>query len=259
MKLLFHVAEEMRSLSNVIKASQVKVGDASFALEGFNFARVEEPEIDVQEDETIENVIDEIALLRKQTEEELTKMREEALQEIEASRNAMLEEMNSMQELTYNEAKDKGYKDGVAQAEQAMDEQMHQAIQIKNDAKFQREKMLGGIESEVADIILKLTKHIIGTYVTYNKEYIIHLLGSGLRLVKGKNNLTIRMSGKEGLTKDQLIEQVALIKGNVDIDILIEEDMPKGTCLIEAEDGSIDVSIDTQLEKLEEYISLMNP
>lgn len=248
----------MRSLSNVIKASQVKVGGATFTFEGLNFATIEEPEQEEVLVEDMENVIDEIAMLRSQTVEELALLKKNAEEEIALMRKQMLDEMEAKQAEIFEEARSNGYSEGVHQAEQAMEEQVTQAQDIRINAEKEREALLAGVEREIADIILGISKHLLGTYVDYNKEYILYLIKSGLKLVKGKKSLRIRISSDEDMDQEAIMEQLNMVNGQEDMEIVLESDLHKGDCFIEAEDGSIDISLNTQIEKLEEYVTLLS-
>lgn len=258
MKSSYHVVEEMRSLSNVIKASSVTLEQQPYALETFSFDFGEEKEEKVVVEEEIqENIVDEIAELRSNVEKEIEDLKQQAEHEIALQREQLLNEMEERRQQLFEETKAKALEEGITQAKKEMESNLAKIEDLKREAIEEREAMLKGAEPEIADLLFGLTKHIVGTHIRYNPEYIYYLIRSGLRLMKDKKNLIIRISEEDAHAKEYVEQYGAEVREQAAIEFIVQDDLEKGTCLIEAEDGNIDASLTCQFDKLREHIELL--
>jgi len=149
-------------------------------------------------------------------------------------------------------AKEEGYRNGEKLARQHYQTLLDEAEDIKNQAQKAYKDTLAGLESDIIDIILDVSRKIIGSELEHSRDTVVSLVGTAITGCSPSNGIVVRVCPDD---YDYLCEnRNELLRYSEDIhEITIKEDnaLNKGDCLIETGFGSIDASVETQLTAVE--------
>ena len=261
-KLLLHVVQEMRSLSNIIKSGRIR--SQSFldlsqrpiseivekVYEEKSNISIEIPDTDRMA-ELIHKRKEELALV----EEEIQKKREDADNKIkELLANAHIEsekilnEANAQKAMLLEEAHQKQAE--ILQLAQG------EAENIKALAQEEKKALLESTEDEVVDTMLVLLKHIISEELNHNviwlklvvrKMLLNDLSTESFKLVVSPHNMALINKEEarfmEGLSKVTQIQ--------------IDETLNDTTCILETSQGNIEYDVSQGLEKIMTEIRIL--
>lgn len=114
-----------------------------------------------------------------------------------------------------------------------------------------REKILRESEDEILNLIILLARKVIIREVTENRSILADVVKNALDTLSGREEVTVRInpddyalvtSGREELLQKELISNRLLLKSDPTV--------ATGFCLIDTEMGTVDASLDAQLEQL---------
>ncbi|MCO7227009.1 HrpE/YscL family type III secretion apparatus protein [Pleionea sp. CnH1-48] len=142
----------------------------------------------------------------------------------------------------YQEAIERGYQEGK---EKAAAEFLDQRFLMMSQAIDYFEHL----EKQVVEIIISVTKKIFDDYEP--DERISQIAQKSLKALGEENTIKIRVCSDEaeGLRKNisHILDRFSNIKF---IDVIADEKLRPGSCIVESGLGNIDASIDTQLKTL---------
>lgn len=244
----------MRSLSRVLKADYVNVGSPKtienkiIILE--NIKKTDKLSVDAQHlqkdahvkaDALINDAKQMYLRILDEANSEATQILDVAYVEIEKIKQT---EMKN----GYKEGYEKGYIDGKNETESLLQD----ASRIKDFLDHRKEVILKEIEENVIDLILDISKKVLGEELTQNKEAIFLLIQQALNKCAFKNKLIIRVSTLDfdnvNVNKDKL---EAMVEGVSDIEVYEDKSLTQGSCVIETPSGEVNSSIDVQVKELE--------
>ena len=260
-RLLFHVAQEMRSLSNIIKSGRIR----SQSLLDLSQRRTSASAVDdyINQGEQNKSTIDDETL-------ELIHKREEKLELIEKEIQKKLEDADKKVEEILSEAilKKQSMEAEIRDRETRMLDQIQQkeaetiqlakkeADEIIEAAHAEKEALLEAVEGEVVQTMITILQHIISEELSENVEW--------LRLVVRKM-----------LHKEQFTEAIKLVVSPYCLRLIEEdkehflEDMPKDitiessdllndtSCILETNQGNIEYDVSNGLNRMISEIKLL--
>ncbi|NLM26939.1 MAG: flagellar assembly protein FliH [Clostridiaceae bacterium] len=149
-------------------------------------------------------------------------------------------------------AKEEGYRNGEQLARQHYQALLDEAEDIKNQAQKVYNDTMARLESDIVDIIIDVSRKIIGMELENNRDAVLSLVGTAITGSSPSNDVVVRVCPDD---YDYLCEnRDELLRYSEDIrEITIKKDsaLKKGDCLIETGFGSIDASVETQLAAVE--------
>lgn len=160
----------------------------------------------------------------------------------------------------YDEGYKQGYNEGYNQGESVADELIKEANAIKTDCLNEREEILASIEREAIELVLNICEKVINNKLDQDKESIIHLILKGLESLNARDSVVVRVSTEDydvvDLSKEKILAKASLVDS---IEVKADSSLNKGGCIIETTKGIVDVSIDSQLQRMKDIItSLIN-
>lgn len=150
----------------------------------------------------------------------------------------------------YQHEKEKGYQDGLdgSNAEQA--EQMLKVVSRTIN-------YLSSVEKAMADILLSGVKKIIAGFD--EKELTVGLVKNALQHVRNEKQVTIRIPPSQyNMVKARLKEIHAEYQGVGFIDLVADQSLSTGDCIMESEIGVVEASVDIQLHALQKRFESIN-
>jgi flagellar assembly protein FliH len=225
------------------KEMQIESGSPNEFVEGLNIVNM---------DKLIQKEKESIGLQADQIIEDAKMQAEQILNE--AKIQAEVIKQNA-----YNEAKDRGYVDGIREGENSCN-QMQMELQDKM-IQFEREyeEHISNLEPDFVKIMIALIEKITGIIVEDRKEVILHLVDKAIKQDEKSNQFMIRVSKDDYPFLESEKEKLSAIIGSgATIDIKEERSLGKNQCIIETDTKIIDCSLDVQLNRLIDDLKLLS-
>ncbi|OED44866.1 hypothetical protein ACH42_06420 [Endozoicomonas sp. (ex Bugula neritina AB1)] len=143
----------------------------------------------------------------------------------------------------YEEEKVRGYQDGVDESKIDQSDQMLKVVSRTIN-------YLSEVEQSLADILLSGVKKIIGEFD--QEQLAVNLVKNALQHVRNEKQVTIRIPPSQyNMVKAKLNDILAEYKGVGFIDLVADQRLSTGDCIMESEIGVVDASVDVQVKALQ--------
>lgn len=201
-----------------------------------------EPEAESEEPE-----IDYVA----QAKEEAEQLLAEATERANEMHDQAFEEAEAMRE----KAKQEGYADGYEEAQQKASAELEQEkarlSQLEQRLKQEHEEALAGLEPKLLDTILLIFDEVFRIQFSGRREMLLQLVMNAMRGIRETRQYKIRVCEDEVAflreKKSVLQEKVG---EDVSIEIVMDPDLSPSQCVIDADSGVYDCSLDVELDNL---------
>ncbi|MDP0560996.1 MAG: HrpE/YscL family type III secretion apparatus protein [Candidatus Endonucleobacter sp. (ex Gigantidas childressi)] len=152
--------------------------------------------------------------------------------------------------VAFQQEKKKGYLAGL---EESQFEQAEQILTVVS----RTINYLAGIEKSMVDILLTGVKKIIGDFD--QEEVAVSLVKSALQHVRNEKQVTIRVPQSQySMIKGRVSEILEEYAGVGFIDLVADERLTMGDCIMESEIGLVETSVDVQLRALQKRFEKIN-
>lgn len=170
---------------------------------------------------------------RRQAEEIRQQVEEQAAQEAHQKLEVAVRAVTAEQATAFEQARD-------------------QLLQDLRDAFEQR---LAEIEQEMLSLIAAMAEKVIRRKLEADDEIVLDVVRETLEQAAGANQITVRISpADEPLVREAQQTLLAALGPVEELQIVADEQVFPGGCLIETERGRFDARIDTQLQLLTEEV-----
>lgn len=140
--------------------------------------------------------------------------------------------------------KEAGYKEGF---ESGLSELIENVVAT---AKI-REHAVNEAEEQIIELSVAIARRIIGKELASREDAVIDIVESGIRHVRHKHKLLIRVNPLDVETVVLESERLEKRTGGRYIDVVPDTDVAAGGCIIESESGTVDARVETQLRVLQ--------
>lgn len=162
-------------------------------------------------------------------------------------------------ESSFPVGKQEGYEAGYKIVKEKFQGLLAQIEMVLTEAKREKERISQKAQEEMSEEIIELAiiiaKKIIKTEITINRDIVVANIKESLSKIQSQGEITIRVNlvdlNHVGSEKDELL---SLVSGLKDIHFYDDPSIEPGGCKIETTLGTIDATIVTQMEKLEEEL-----
>lgn len=190
-----------------------------------------------------------------------------ARQEAESIREAARSEAEQVGSEAFETARKKGFEQGLRNAEDEIQRRATEiAEQLANENLAttlpamkelgetlirEREQWLAAWESQVMRMVVAVAEKVIRREITISPDVSHDIIRQTLQLVAGNSRIRIRLhpQDKERLG-DFSSEMTASLSGIADAQLVADESVSAGGCLVETEHGTVDARIETQLQRI---------
>lgn len=192
----------------------------------------------------LDDAMDKAKELRDDAREKANKIIEDAWQEAE-----------SIKENAYKEGYETGLEDGNMEAMKRADEYL---VNIKNEQEEAKSRMLAkneayldDAEKKLINLTCDLIKKISGIVVDDYKPVMLNMINNALNDVESTSKYTIKVC-EESYTyvSDNSERIVGAANPNITIDVFADPKLERGQCIIETDNGIINLSMDIQIQNL---------
>lgn len=178
----------------------------------------------------------------------------EAKAAIEAAESEAQELMSTSKETGYREGYESGYLEGRKEAQSVIDE----AAELRKFLDDRKESIYKEAEEEVLQLVLEISKKVIGDELIQNDEAILSLVNMALQKCAFKKKLILKVSPQDSDFAIENKDRICmLVEGISDIDIVTDLSLSRGSCIIETPSGEINSSIDVQIKEIEKIFTYL--
>lgn len=181
-----------------------------------------------------------------QAQEEIAQMQAQAQAEIEAARREAVESGRE-------EGRQQGYRDGAAKADAEL-----AAAKQQLEAAYQEQ--IRNLEPEFIKQLSGIYEHIFHVELSSYHNLVMELLENCMQKIESSSNYIIHVSREDypyvSMQKKALND--ALGNKNAALEVVEDASMRKNECMIEADSGIYDCSLDMQLDALRRELMLLS-
>lgn len=248
-------------MSKVYKSDYINLGSPKAVVCNVipinNYKKEEYKDIKEQKDELQEIKLEAefiIAQAKKTSENLIAEAKKEAEQIILLCQNQSEQLRIEEKKRGYQEGYQEGYSEGRKNAKDMIDE----AIQIKDYLDNRKIQILNEIEHDVVRLVLGISKKVIGDELIQNKDGIFSIIKQALKKCNYKKNIIIRVCDNDFEYVDKNIDLLkSTVEGLSEVQIIKDESLKKGSCIVESSGGEINSSIEAQMKELEKMFLFM--
>ncbi len=230
--------------------------------EGESFFKKEEPE------EIVTSVKEEVLKKEPVSEgkPESTKLTEEAKNIVEGARRqaesivlAAQKQAGYIKEEAYKKGFEEGRKEGERLARQEKEREMEEEI-----SRFRAlaEKMVSSYnevikkaEASLVKLAVKIAEKVIKDESSSRQEVLENMVRDGISRLQEKTNIKVRVNPEQlSFLKDKREEFLSSFEDIKGFEIVPDDTVSKGGCVVETPTGSVDLRIDKQVEEIKKNI-----
>ncbi len=147
----------------------------------------------------------------------------------------------------YQERKKQGYEDGVLEG------QMQQAEKML-ETSMQAVEYLEGLERQIVEVVTTAVRKIVGDLD--DKERIVRVVRTALDQVRGRQRVLVRVCPEEEPhVREALAPMLVSASVSAGIELIADQRMKPGSCMLESEMGVVDASLEVQLKAIENALT----
>lgn len=211
-------------------------------------------EIKVEKEKDIREEIDYEAIHNEKM-KEIEKLVKQRMAEAEKQAQTIIHDAYEDAKGIYENAKKDGFEKGRPEGyETGKDEAnllIKEALNIKNEVLKTKKNIVEGLEEQSIKLVIHTVEKILNKEVKDTYDTIIGLVKAGLSKCAYTESLVLRVSPDDYNYTESAKNKILCLAENIDdITIKQEPSLKKGSCIIDTVSGSIDCSIETQLNQI---------
>ncbi|WP_068556099.1 FliH/SctL family protein [Thermotalea metallivorans] len=190
---------------------------------------------------------------------EIEEIASQKLEEVKRQGEAILRDAYEDAKQIYEQAKREGYGEGKAigyeEGKREADALIQEALEIKMEIFKKKEVLAREFEKEIHALIVQIVEKILNIKLEDCDEIILGLVKLGLEKCTYTDALVIRVSPEDYGYLISIKDKILCLAENIsDMEIKQDASLRKGSCVIDTVSGSIDSSIETQLQHMKEVL-----
>jgi len=153
---------------------------------------------------------------------------------------------------------EKGYTEGRNNALQEIDEIRRKAVEesekIIEQSQQSRIQILKSCEADMMRLVMAIARKVIDGEVQTNPDVIINVISEALCYLDKTENITVHINVNEVLKVMDAVNTGLITDKNqesVDLEVEADKKISPGGCIIDSEEGQIDATIETRINRLE--------
>ncbi|MCZ8512372.1 FliH/SctL family protein [Paenibacillus filicis] len=187
--------------------------------------------------------------------DEAAALKEQAQSEIDAWWHSRRQEDHDAADHAREEGFRQGYQEGLAQAEQELQEKyesmLQEASQILEQAYILKQQIVQESEPFLIELSCSIAEKIVRRQLTVESEWVTQLIGEVLARRREKGIITLCVSPAHfTYIQDARDELLLHIDSQAELQIIPDASVHDHGCVVRSTFGSIDARIDTQLKEI---------
>ena len=261
----------MRSLSKLVKSSQIIIDKKKYVLTHEYFSPKEEADDqkpvenskEVLTDEKRHAYYDELRQMKEDMLEEVKQNADVILSSAEEEKNKLIQEGYAQAESVKGEAEsagyEAGYEAGVAKGYDEVSHLIEEVLAQKDRYQEKYNQIKEESEEAITHIILETVETILNKHIEDDETLIQGLVRKALEKCAFTSNLTLRVAPEDYDNAVSLERYILSLTENVEhIEIKQDNALKPGSCVFDTDAGSVDSGVLTQYEKVrQKFIELL--
>lgn len=208
-----------------------------------------------------EEVAQQVKAKLKEAEEQATQIIEKAerkaedqRQQLESERQALQEEIQQARKKAEEQGYEEGFQNGQQQGYEALDNTIQTAQHVVEQANHDYKARLDDAEPEIVQLALEVAEKIIGSEIEHDEKWLSVVKGA-IEQAKDYEEVRLYISiDHYDQTLYHKAEIESIISPMAKLLIYPARDLSAHSCLIETSRGTIDASIDSQLQEVKQKL-----
>ncbi len=202
---------------------------------------------------------EEILLTARQEAEEIVNR---AHKEAEQMRASAYDEVESIKEQAHEEGYQAGYSDGNHQVIEEYEEKKAQLdARMEQNEQFLVDKekaLIAKTEHKMVDLLCQLIPSITGVSIENERDVLLHMINMAMRDLDNSHKFVIRVSCDDyEMLSERKDEIYGALNPAIELEIYEDAKLEAMQCLIDTDNGIVDVSLDVQLNNLIKALKLL--
>lgn len=207
----------------------------------------------------LDQVANEVRNSAKQEAEEIVNRAHDEAEQLRAN---AYDEAEQIKKDAYEEGYQQGYQEAVSVANEEIAKQKAELEQQKRDLQVDLEKHKDSIvretEYRMVDILCSMVKRLTGVVVEDYKGVLLYMINNAMKDQDNSRHFVIKLSSGDFAEIEKKKENIyGALNPNVDIQLFEDSKLEPLQCLIETDNGIVDLSLDVQLDNLLTALKLM--
>ncbi len=165
---------------------------------------------------------------------------------------AMAEEARERAESIREQARQEGYSAGVEQAERDMAERLAAVAALAEGAVRARAEFLQQCEPEIVELAFEIARTVLGQHLSLHPEAIAEVARRALSIAGQADLYYLHLHPDAAETVERYLQRDAL---GIAIQVVPDDRLSPGDCLIRTAYGRVNASIDSQLREIREQLT----
>jgi flagellar assembly protein FliH len=212
----------------------------------------------MSDEERQQKADDVLSKANREAEEIVSKAHEEA----EQIRAAAFDEAQTLKQQAKDEGYQEGYSEGCQQATSEYDKknaQLEEQISQNEIQLHEREEQLVlETSGKMVELLCQLIPKLVGVSIENQRDVLLHLVNDAMRNLDESNRFVIRVSQQDYPDLSSRKEEIyGALNPSVSLEIFEDAKLSSMQCIIETDNGMVDVSLDAQLDNLMKSLKLL--
>lgn len=203
--------------------------------------------LDLEPEEPDEPEVDYVAQAKEEAEQILT----DATAKATVMHDEAFKEAELLREMARQEGYAKGYEEAGARAQTELDAERARLAALEADLHAQHDAAMAKLEPRLLDTVLTVFDEVFRIQFSGKREMLLQLVMNAMRGIRETKQYKIRVCEDEVAflrqSKSVLQEKVG---EDVSIEIVMDPDLKESQCVIDADSGVYDCSLDVELDNL---------
>lgn len=249
-------------MSNILKSSEVIIDSKKYVLT----RKLENTDETIDEKPSDSSIDQE---MRK----ELNQVKEDILEEAKKESDEIIDgakkeneqiiakaydESMKIRERAKKEGFDIGKKEGLAVMKDKQKKVIIEALEYKDEIVEEYNQYLISKDEAIISLVTDVVEKILNKHVNKDLDLIESLVKKGIEKSIFTENIKVRVSEDDyEIAVDSKAKILTFSKDIKNIEFVTDYSLERGDCIIESQNGSVDVSVSTQYEKFKESIQAL--
>ncbi len=162
-----------------------------------------------------------------------------------------VKDADTLKEIARQDGYNDGYESGMKEARAKLAEGEERLERERQDLQARYDDMLSRMEPELLDTILSVFENVFRMQFSAKREMLLSLVVNAMRGIRETRQYKIRVSESEvGFLREQKELLQEKVGEDVQIEIVMDPALRESQCVIDADSGVYDCSLDEELDNL---------
>lgn len=149
------------------------------------------------------------------------------------------------------EGREKGYREGLARAEEEGQALRAQAREVLAQAEEYRRRTIDSLEPEIVDLAREIAERLLSTHLALDPGAVLQVAAESIRLVSDRQSIVLYVNPSEAdLVKSKKEQIQNILPPRASVHVMADAAISPGGCLVETEQGLVDATLERRKAEL---------